>query len=392
MGYTPVVPLSGVAGWRFLQRTEATQKSAFDSSAEMQKDVTYFAEKIGSITSAADLVSDRRLLKVALGAFGLGDKIDAKAFIRKVLEDGDFASRLTDPAYSKLAAAFDFGNAGVVEARTSGAGFAAKITDAYKTKAAPEGAGDGSGVSADVEADVKYFAGKIGKITSAAELVADQRLLKVALGAFGLGDKIGEKAFIRQLLEQGTEGNALLAARRPDPAYAKLVEAFGFADTAESQTASPGFAAKITEAYKTNAFQQAVGEVSDTMRLAMNFRDQIGELSAGSGKSWYVVLGSKPLREVFEGAFGLPRSFVNLDIDVQRDVLAEKASQLFGGDTLATFQDPEAVEKVLNRFLVRRQLDEGVSATSRGAAALTLLQSGSSSGSQGILNLLSSMG
>ena len=38
--------------------------------------------------SAADLVADRRLLKVALGAFGLEGEIDKKAFIRKVLEEG----------------------------------------------------------------------------------------------------------------------------------------------------------------------------------------------------------------------------------------------------------------------------------------------------------------
>ena len=39
-----------VGPWRFLQRTEASQKTAFESSAEIQKDVTYFTEKIGSIT------------------------------------------------------------------------------------------------------------------------------------------------------------------------------------------------------------------------------------------------------------------------------------------------------------------------------------------------------
>lgn len=276
MSYTPVVPLSGIAGWRFLQRTEASQKAAFDKSAEVQKDAAYFAEKIGKITSAADLVADRRLLKVALGAFGLGDKIDARAFVRKALEEG-------------------------------------------------------------------------------------------------------------------TETGDAFANRLSDATYARMAEAFGFGNSTGARTADAGFAAKIIEAYKTNAFQQAVGEASDTMRLAMTFRDRIAGLAAGNGKSWYNVLASKPLREVFEGAYGLPNSFVNIDIDKQRDTLAARTAQLFGNDSLAAFQDPQAVEKLLNRFLVRAQLEEGVSATSRGAAALTLLQGGSSSGSQGILNLLTSM-
>lgn len=273
MSYTPVVPLSGLAGWRFLQRTESAQKAAFDKSADVEKDVAYFTDNIGDIKSAADLVANRRLLKVALGAFGLSDKIDAKAFIRKALEEG-------------------------------------------------------------------------------------------------------------------TEADDAFANRLSDTTYAKMAKAFGFGNKAGAQTAVAGFAAEITAAYKTNAFQTAVGEVNDTMRLAMNFRDQIADLAAGDGKSWYTVLASKPLRAVFEGAYGLPKSFVNIDIDKQRDILAAQTEKLFGEDTLAAFQDPAAVEKVLNRFLARAQLDEGVSPSSRGAAALSLLQS--NTGSQGILNLLNS--
>ena len=91
-----------------------------------------------TIPSAADLVADRRLLKVALGAFGLEGEIDKRAFMRKVLDEGTidpkaFANRLTDPAFRKLAEAFGFGNPG--GARTNEAGFAAKIVAAYKIRA-----------------------------------------------------------------------------------------------------------------------------------------------------------------------------------------------------------------------------------------------------------------
>jgi hypothetical protein len=36
------------------------------------------------------------------------------------------------------------------------------------------------------------------------------------------------------------------------------------------------------------------------MRLAMNFRREIADLAVGEGGSWFSVLGSTPLREVFE--------------------------------------------------------------------------------------------
>ena len=278
MSFMPQVPIGGVAGWRFLERTQASQQAAFEKGPELNRAVAYFEEKIATITSAADLVADRRLLKVALGAFGLEGEIDKRAFMRKVLDEGT-----TDP-----------------------------------------------------------------------------------------------KAF---------------ANRLTDPAFRKLAEAFGFGNPGGARTGEAGFAAKIVAAYKTRAFEAAVGEADHSMRLAMNFRREMAELSKGEGASWFTVLGSKPLREVFEKAFSLPVQFGQIDIDRQHDTLRDKSSALFGDATLAAFQDPEAVEKVLNRFLARAQMEAGISATTRGSAALTLLQNmQEANASQGILNLLVSRG
>ncbi len=275
MSFQPTIPLPGIAGWRFLERTAASQQAAFENGAEVKRDVAYFEENIGSITSAADLVADRRLLKVALGAFGMDSEIDKKAFIRKVLEEGTtepeaFANRLTDKSYYNLSKAFGFGDAG--------------------------------------------------------------------------GARTGET----------------------------------------------GFAAKIVDAYKTRAFESAVGETDNNMRLAMNFRREIAALAdqGETGASWFSVLGSKPLREVFEKAYGLPTQFAQIDIDRQRDVLADKTGGMFDTDTLSAFKDPEAVEKVITRFLARAQVDAGPTATTPGMGALSLLQNSTASGSDGLLNLI----
>ncbi|MBD3785494.1 MAG: DUF1217 domain-containing protein [Sphingomonadales bacterium] len=115
MSYTPVVPLSGYAGWKFLNRTIEKQQAAFVASAEIQRNEDYFREKIGGIKTAEELVSDRRLLTVALGAFGLDDDINNKYFIRKVLEEGtldtkSLANKLSDKSYLALSEAFGFGD------------------------------------------------------------------------------------------------------------------------------------------------------------------------------------------------------------------------------------------------------------------------------------------
>lgn len=112
--FQPVIPATGLAGWRFLQQTYDKQFEAFTQSAQLDRDTTYFRETIGTITSAQDLVSDRRLMTVALGAFGLQDDIDSKAFIQKILEEGTtaddaLANRFADPRYRELSEAFGFG-------------------------------------------------------------------------------------------------------------------------------------------------------------------------------------------------------------------------------------------------------------------------------------------
>ena len=114
MSYAPLLPLTGYTGWTFLQRTIDTQKELHANSAEAKRDEAYFRENIGKIGSAEELVADYRLLKVALGAFGLGDDINNRYFIQRVLSDGTtsdsaISSKLADKTYARLSAAFGFG-------------------------------------------------------------------------------------------------------------------------------------------------------------------------------------------------------------------------------------------------------------------------------------------
>ena len=135
--YQPVIPLSGYGGWRFLSRTIDQQKEVYAASAAVQRTETYFRENIGSIKSAEDLVNDRQLLEVALGAFGLDDDLYAKAFIQKVLDDGTLESdalsnKLSDKRYAALSKAFGFGDFDTP--RTVLSDFADEILTRYKDR------------------------------------------------------------------------------------------------------------------------------------------------------------------------------------------------------------------------------------------------------------------
>ncbi len=277
MSFQPQIPLAGIAGWRFLERTQPVQQATFEKGPQFARDIAYFTENVGKIETAADLVADRRLLKVALGAFGLSDEIDKKAFIRKVLEEGT-----TDPR--------------------------------------------------------------------------------------------------------------ALAMRLTEKAFREMSDAFGFGAETGRRNAEPGFAPKIVAAYKTRAFEAAVGESNNDMRLAMNLKREIGELAAGEGASLFKVIGSKPLRQVFEKAFNLPSQFVQLDIDRQAEVFGDKLSKMFGKGDLTVFQDPTNVDKLITRFLAISQIETGAAAASPASGALTLLQNANGGGSQGLFNLLAARG
>lgn len=115
MSFTPILTSSGYSGWTFLQRTLTSQKATFSQAPELQRDSDYFRAKIGTVKTAEDLVNDRRLLKVALTAFGLEADLDNKAFIKKILTDGTLttsalANKMADKQYVKFSAAFGFGD------------------------------------------------------------------------------------------------------------------------------------------------------------------------------------------------------------------------------------------------------------------------------------------
>ena len=99
--FTPIVPTGGLTGWTLLNRTLDQQTQLFNAAPSLQRDTEYFRQNISEVQNAEALVSDRRLLRVALGAFGLGDDINNRAFIKAILEQGTddrgaLANRLSD--------------------------------------------------------------------------------------------------------------------------------------------------------------------------------------------------------------------------------------------------------------------------------------------------------
>lgn len=224
--------------------------------------------------------------------------------------------------------------------------------------------------------DTDYFAEKIGEIDTAEELVADRRLLTVALGAFGLDDDINNSFFIKTMLDEGTLADDSLANRMADKRYVAFSKAFGFGDYSTPSTKISTFPDKIIDQYNTRQFEIAVGQQDDSIRLAMNAVRELETLSGDSSSDnakWLSVLGSPPLRSVMEAAFGLPTSFGAIDLDKQIEVFREKMEKLTGDSEISQFTSEETRETMVERYLLMSQMNN-TTVFSSSQIALQLLQ------------------
>jgi len=241
-----------------------------------------------------------------------------------------------------------------------------------------------------VRRDTDYFRARIGSVTTAGALVSDRRLLKVALGAFGIDADINNRFFIQKVLDDGTLKPDALANKLADKRYLEMSRAFGFGDYAIPSTRLSGFADRIVTAFETRQFETAVGRQDDTMRLALNAEREFAMLAGknlSNDTKWYSIMGSAPLRNVMETAMGLPQSFASIDLDQQLAVFKDRAERFFGTAEISQFADREKIEKMLRLFLLR-SADRSAGGVSGQSAALNILQSGPSEA----VGLLSSPG
>lgn len=229
--------------------------------------------------------------------------------------------------------------------------------------------------SAGVTRLTDYFRENIGSVVTAEQLVEDRMLREVALGAFGLDADIDSRAFIQMILEEGTTEDDALANRLADSTYRTFSETFGFGDIFGPRTLLPDFADEIIARYEDRQFQIAVGNQDNDLRLALNLEGGLADLlesTTGEDARWFAIMGNTPLRTVFQTAMSLPSEVATLDIDRQLEIYKDRASSIFGTESVGDFTDPDRADDLIRLFLVRSEVAQ-FQATSTANVALTLL-------------------
>jgi len=179
------IVLTTLANYRLVSQNLERTLSATAEQPQVERETAYYLENIGNVKSIDDFLSDDRLFKYAMKAWGLEEMDYAKAFMRKVLTEGvdadkAFANTLSDSRYKEFAKAFNFKLYG--ETTTTWNSAKQGTVDRYMRQQLEEDAGEqNEGVRLAL-----YFERNASNITSAYSILADKALLKVAQTLYGL--------------------------------------------------------------------------------------------------------------------------------------------------------------------------------------------------------------
>ncbi|MBX9682625.1 MAG: DUF1217 domain-containing protein [Hyphomicrobium sp.] len=194
---------------------------------------------------------------------------------------------------------------------------------------------------------------KIGKIKSVDDFMADKRVLRYAMTAFGLGDVAYATALVRRLLDGGVDSSDALANRFNDQRYRDFVSTFNFARYGTATTSFGRTQEGTVDRYQRQILEENVGESNPGARLALYFQRKAPNLTSSLG-----LLADAALLKVTQTALGLSPTTSNLSIDAQRALIDQKLS-------VADFKDPQKLGKFLNKFTALWDLNNPPEGTTR---------------------------
>lgn len=263
MAFQPVVPMSGIGGWKFLQATYDKQLQSFTKSPQIRNDRDYLIEKFAQPISVDDFLKDPRLMRATMTAFDLSGEEWKKGFIKKVLEevgkpDSTFLQRLNNSKYTAFAKALTPVN---------------------------------------------------GKIDLSEEMIAG-----------------------------------------------------------------------IAVRFERNSFEVAIGNVDDSMRLSLNYRDEIGVMTANSPSDdtvAYRIMGDVPVYTMLKTALNLPTDTSKLSVERQAELIKSGLKKVLGVSKLSEISSPELIDKIVVRYHAMKTLSEGSVVNTPASAALMILGGGS---------------
>ena len=359
VGFSAVVPLGGVAGYNALQKTATQQQKRLQNSPLVKREVAYFQSKVDAVTKAADLTSNSRLLSFFLTAYNLGDQASYKGLAQKVLtsdlsDSSSTANRLSDKRWLSAAQEFKYLDATSISVMRAAAlgGSATKVDSVWKTTVSNtvtfKAVVASAATLSDDTAAWKSITG------SKSVLQVFQQALNLP-AAFLTADASAQQTQLQTALQSKFGSNTL--SQFSDATKITTLQN-AYLDSAV-KVGKASFKTDVVNNYLATQWQDAVQTADTDVGLAVYFQKRIGQVAQMSSvdkSGWYTVIAEKPLRSVFQAAFGLSDAFWQQDVDKQVGLLQKYSKQKFGSSSLKVFTDATKVTKALNTYLYQAQV------------------------------------
>jgi hypothetical protein len=208
----------------------------------------------------------------------------------------------------------------------------------------------------DLKREVDYYKANIGSIKSIDQFLGDQRLYSFAMRAFGLGDMIYAKAYMKKALTEGIDQPNAFSLRLADSRFREFVETFNFARYGAATTSFDRTQEGTVQRHARVVLEEQAGSESEALRLALYF-----ERTAGKMETPFSILADKAAYTVVRTALGLPDAISGTDIDRQATLIGQKLN-------LADLKDPTKLNAFINRFLGLYEAKAGLDPTTPAVA------------------------
>jgi hypothetical protein len=254
--------LTATASFRIINQNLERSLKTTAEKPDVKRQSDYYLAHIRDAKSIDDFISNNQLFTYAMKAHGLADMTYAKAFMRKVLEEGiddpdSFANKLSDKRYKEFVETFNFKRYG--ETATAFDRTQQGTVDKYYRQTLEEDVGvQDEGVRLAL-----YFQRKAPNVESILGLLADPALLRVTQVALSLPPATGALDIDKQV---ALIGRKLEVEDLKDPAKLdKLLVRFTSLWEAQKQ---PDFSASAAALIGGNSF----GISGDLLASIQNLR------------------------------------------------------------------------------------------------------------------------
>ncbi|MGV1790695.1 DUF1217 domain-containing protein [Rhizobium lusitanum] len=344
-------------------------------------DVKTIKDFMASNTADSSTTNDSmpELYQMALRAYGIGPNEVTKSQLTKILESDpydpkSYVSSLKDSRFTDLAKAFNFDSSGNLKAPVQSLSqtqinsyisqYSSRsttgLTGAELTKATSDAKDAGT-----------YFATNIANVTSVTDLLADSKLTNFILTANGIDPKSVDTATLKKAFASDPSDPKSFINTDDGAKFKSIVEAFNFGtdgnltDSKLGTAQNQGTLAATNDLYLHQTLEDQEGQTNPGVRLALYFQRKAPDIN-----SVYDIMGDAALYEVITTTYNLPSSISNMDVDTQAKMLSNFVN-------VSDLQDPDKVNKLLQRFSAMYDMENNT--TSSTSPALAIL-TGSSSG------------